>query len=90
MGDRNVGGPFWLDRHAMHSPLPGIDQIVGHTGVKEPTCHYSPNKANRTLEVWFIDGAGKFAATIDGTLNEHGGLKVTPIHARGTLLARPT
>ena len=90
MGERNVGGPFWLDRSQMHSPLPGIDQIVGHSIVTEPRCQYSPNKTDRTLEVWFIDGAGRYAATIDGTLNEHGGLKVTPIHARGDHFGKPT
>ena len=59
VGHRNVAGPFWLDRHEF-DPISGIDQVMGHTHVDEPQCHYASDSEN-----WFIDGAGKFAALID-------------------------
>jgi len=36
-GMRNeIGGPFWIDRHALvKNPLQGFDQVVGHTPVKK-------------------------------------------------------
>lgn len=89
MGHRNVGGPFWVDRHQLHSPLPGIDQIVGHTRVLTPQCHCAPHAAAPNSAIWFIDGHGKYAALIDGKMTPKGGLNVTPIHARGERLGKP-
>ena len=84
MGHRNVGGPFWLDRHAMNHQLPGIDQIVGHTQVQTPQCQYVPNKAHPTSKVWFIDCGGACAATVDTQIVEDGGMKIETIPVRGT------
>lgn len=89
MGELEPGGPFWIDRHSLHSPLPGIDQIVGHTRVTTPQRHCDPHKAAPKSVVWFLDGYGKYAALLDGSLTEHGGLTITPIHARGERIGKP-
>jgi hypothetical protein len=89
VGDRNVGGPFWIDRHELRSPLPGIDQIVGHTHVTKPQRHCMPHVAKPSSEVWFIDGGGKLAALVDGVVTERGGLQITPIHAIGEKIGEP-
>lgn len=88
-GQRNVGGPFWLDRHEMHSQLPGIDQIVGHTRVHTPQRHCRPHAAAPESVVWFLDGYGKYAALLDGSITKQGGLTITPIHARGERIGKP-
>ena len=88
--DRNVGGPFWLDRHQFHSPVPGIDQVVGHTRVRKPQRHYVPPKEAPDSEVWFIDGAGLYAAILDiSVVTSTGGYLVTPIHAQGERIGEP-
>jgi hypothetical protein len=83
MGERNIGGPFWLDRADMRSPLPGIDQIVGHTIVPRPQRHALPNYATSVRDIWYLDGAGKYAALLDLEDNGVGGLKVTPVWTHG-------
>jgi len=89
VGDRNVGGPFWIDRHELLSQLPEIYQIVGHTHVKTPQRHCVPHAAKPTSEVWFIDGGGQMAALVDGIVTERGGLQITPIHAKGDRIGEP-
>lgn len=88
MGAPEPGGPFWVDRHALHQ-LPGVDQIVGHTYVKTPQRHCVPHADQPESIAWFIDGNGKYAALLDGSVTTHGGLKVTPIHARGERIGKP-
>jgi hypothetical protein len=89
MGYHEVGGPFWIDRHETRSELPGIDQIVGHTHVKTPQCHYVPHRAKPILKFWFIDGVGKYAAIVDTGTFVDGGMQITPIHARGEKIGQP-
>lgn len=90
VGDHDVGGPFWIDRHQLHSQLPGIDQIVGHTHVRTPQRHCSPHQAAPVSEVWFIDGAGRYAAILDtSVVTPTGGYQVTPIHAQGERIGEP-
>lgn len=88
MGARESGGPFWIDRHSLHQ-LPGIDQIVGHTHVKTPLRHCVPHAEKPESVAWFIDGTGAYAALLDGSVTEHGGLTITPIHARGERIGKP-
>jgi hypothetical protein len=86
MGESNIGGPFWIDFHEIRSPLPGIDQLVGHTIIRDvPLCHYYPNKKKPGFKWWCIDVAGSFAAIVDTEEADQGGMKITPIHARGEL-----
>ncbi len=89
MGELEPGGPFWIDKDSLHSQLPGIDQIVGHTRVVTPQRHCSPHKAAPESVVWFIDGYGKYAALLDGSVTAQGGLTITPIHARGERIGKP-
>lgn len=89
MGELNIGGPFWLDKDSVRNPLPGIDQIVGHSIVNYPKCLSVPNRTDSELDMWFIDGAGKYAALVDLDGNGRGGLKVTPIHAKGKQIGKP-
>lgn len=84
MGERNVGGPFWIDFHEIHNPVPGIDQLVGHTSIRSgPLCHYYPNQAKPEFKWWCIDVAESFAAIVDTEEEDQGGIKITPIRARG-------
>lgn len=89
MGELEPGGPFWIDRHSLHSQLPGIDQIVGHSFVATPQRHCDPHESKPESVVWFIDGHGDYAALLDGSVTEQGGLTVTPIHARGEVIGKP-
>lgn len=82
VGERNVGGPFWLDLQDLRSPLPGVDQVVGHTHVTLPSRRCVPNKAATTAEVWGIDTALRHAAIIDTDAeNGRGGMLITPVTA---------
>jgi hypothetical protein len=89
MGERTVGGPFWLDKDEFRGQLRGIDQVVGHTHVRRPSASLVPCRAQPESAVWFIDGAGSFAVTIDPEVTDKGGLKITPIHANGEFLGEP-
>lgn len=64
MGCRLPGGPWWLDMHQF-VPIPGIDQIVGHTIVRQPKELHLPNKKCTRTTNWFIDTNSKHAALID-------------------------
>jgi len=88
MGHRNVGGPFWIDRHVLHPLLPGCDQIVGHTPVRTPVRHCTPNQSSPDATAWFIDGHGRYAAQVESAPEEHA-LRITPIYAEGPRLGRP-
>lgn len=83
MGQRNIAGPLWLDIDDMRSPLPGIDQIVGHTHVLKPRRMSFPNLATSTGDIWYIDGGGCYAALVDQKDNGLGGCEVVPIWAKG-------
>ncbi len=90
VGDRTIGGPFWIDRQQFLFPLPGIDQVVGHTATLTPGHHCMPHKKSPTAEVWFIDGGGRYAAVIDtAEITPRGGFLVTPIHACGEKIGEP-
>ncbi len=81
MGKKEAAGPFWVDRHYF-KPIVGIDQIMGHTHVDEPTRRCIPNAAKELTSCWFIDGGGRFAALIeDGN--------IIPIHATPGKIGQP-
>lgn len=81
MGRKEAAGPFWVDR-ALHNPVAGIDQIVGHSHVNAPqrTCY--PHRAGSVSDNWFIDGGGKFAALIEDG-------QIIPIHATPGKIGQP-
>jgi len=89
MGEITPGGPFWIDKDDLAGPLPGIDQIVGHSWVNQPMRKCWPNQAKPNSEIWCIDGGGMFAATVEIRDNGVGGLLVTPIRATGEKIGQP-
>ena len=99
-GDRDNGGPFWMDRRSFVAPLPGIDQIVGHSIVDTPIRLIAHNDyisfgrdydaGTRRSDIWFIDGVGRYAAIIDTSdVTDNGGFRITPISAVGTNINQP-
>lgn len=64
MGCRLPGGPWWLDMQKF-APIPGIDQIVGHTILSQPKELHLPNKKCTRSANWFIDTKSNHAALID-------------------------
>lgn len=89
MGELRQGGPFWIDKDYFARPIFGIDQIVGHSWVNKPKVAHWPTKAAPASKVWFMDGGGMFAATVEAEDDGTGGLTVTPIYATGTKIGEP-
>ncbi len=89
MGYMMQGGPFWLDIGDIAAPIPGVDQIVGHSWVNTAKRKSWPTKADPKQEMWCIDGGGMIAATVEMEDNGVGGLLVTPIHATGKIIGKP-
>lgn len=89
MGARDIAGPFWQDDEEFLLPPRGIDQIVGHSKMIEPELRPWPHKHEPQAETWFIDCAGRAAALVDFEHNGRGGMKVTPIHAKGVKAGQP-
>lgn len=88
--DGDIAGPMWLDRDDFIHPIPGIDQIIGHTYVSQPRRHSYPCAKEPNAEAWFIDRAGMYAAIVDTDgSNGKGGMSVTVIHARGDMIGEP-
>jgi hypothetical protein len=83
MGEMRQGGPFWLDKHAFYGPIPGIDQIVGHTYTKGAERDTIKTGDEINSDVWFIDSEGMTAATVEPEDCGNGGLLITPIYATG-------
>lgn len=52
-GNKNVGGPLWLDKKLANKPIPGYNQVVGHNRVEK--IHTFKNK----------DGTITFIDTLD-------------------------
>lgn len=83
MGYREVAGPLWLDVDDHRPLIAGIDQIVGHSHVRSPLHVALPNTEDSVADLWYIDGAGNYAALVTETGD------VVLIHARGDLIGAP-
>lgn len=59
MGDQTVGGITWLDWDSF-VPIPGLNQIVGHTPGKVPRCKTGENSVN-----WCLDTHSKHYGIIE-------------------------
>lgn len=64
MGCRLPAGPWWLDDEDF-IPIPGMNQIVGHSIQREPVVRYLPNKKDAQSTTWFIDTNSSHAAVIE-------------------------
>jgi hypothetical protein len=64
MGRQAAPGPFWVDSACLGG-IAGIDQIVGHTQVREADAQSWPSDNNATALNWFIDGGGLCAVVIE-------------------------
>jgi hypothetical protein len=63
-GCRLPAGPWWLDDEDF-IPIPGMDQIVGHSVQQKPVVRYLPNEKDAQSTTWFIDTNSKHAALIE-------------------------
>lgn len=51
-GDKQVGGPLWLDRTLANKPIPNFNQVVGHNRVKRI---YTFKQPKNNASITFID-----------------------------------
>jgi len=70
-GRQPVGGIIWLDWNAEFEPVPGLNQIVGHTEMKVPTQKITDDSINYCLDTRnhhigiLEDGKFSYVLTID-------------------------